>query len=121
LFIIACLLVSWWHVYNSAKARDYIRIGDLKVIQGEMSRYFLKYNTYVVPGCQGGSLVNYCIGSQEKTAYLNNIVDPLSSQGFIYAVNNLSERDYSISFGLETSVGGLKPGSHILTKNGVAK
>jgi hypothetical protein len=121
LFVIACILIGWWYFYNSAKARDYARLGDLKVIQGEMSRYLLKYNTYIIPNCQNGTLVNYCVGNQSKTSYLSNIEDPLGAKGFFYIVNSLSDTDYQISFGLETSIGGLKPGNHILAKNGVVK
>lgn len=121
LFIVACLLLSWFYLYNSAKGRDYDRLGDLKLIQGEMSRYLIKYNTYIIPNCQGGSLLNYCIGNQNKIAYFGDVEDPLGSKGFLYIVNGLSNSDYQISFGLETSMGGLKSGNHILTKNGVVK
>ncbi len=121
LFAIACTLVFWWSAYNDAKARDYERLGDLKTIQGELSRYFLKYNTYVVSGCQGGALINSCAGDLDRPAYLGKLIDPLSLNGFSYVVNDLSDSDYQISFGLETSIGGLKPGNHILSKNGVVK
>lgn len=121
LLIIGCILTGWWYGYNSAKARDYVRLGDLKVIQGEMSRYLIKYNTYIIPNCQSGSLLNYCVGNQDKMAHLEKIEDPLGSRGFIYVVNSLSDSDYQISFGLETSIGGLKAGNHILGKSGVLK
>ena len=121
LFVIACLSVGWWYFYNLSKERDYVRLGDLKLIQGEMSRYLLKFNTYIIPGCQSGFSLNYCIGSENNQTYFNQIQDPLNARGFNYIVNDLSENDYQISFGLETSIGGLKPGNHILTKNGVVK
>lgn len=121
LFVIACILTGWWYGYNSAKARDYARLGDLKVIQGEMSRYLLKYNTYIIPGCQSGALINYCVGSSDRVTHFEDIRDPLSSKSFYYLVNSLSDNDYQINFGLETPIGGLKAGSHILGKEGVVK
>ena len=121
LFIIASSLTFWWYSHNSAKERDYARLGDLKVIQGEMTRYFLKNNTYLIPGCQNGFLLNDCLGDSNKPAQFGDIIDPLGSRGFFYIVNSLSNSDYQIGFGLETSIGGLKPGNHILSKNGAVK
>ena len=108
----------WFNSIMSSKARDYERLSDLKVIQGRLTAYYFKFNTYKISGCADNSLLNKCIGDQIGFA---DIRDPLNSGIYKYAIYSLSDNDYQIGFGLETEMGGLNAGGHIYGKEGVVK
>lgn len=113
--IIALVLISSAFVayYFRAQSRDYQRLADLKVGQTALSDYFLRNGTYLVAGCQPGMELNGCLPI--------NVKDPINSGDYRYLVVNLSDADYEIKFSLETGLGGLQKGVHILDKNGARR
>ena len=117
LFVIACICLWWFNSIIVAKARDYERLADLKIIQGELTAYYYKFNTYKIPACADNTILNSCI-SQGQINF-SQISDPLSSGIYQYVIYSLSDTDYQIGFALETKMGGLNAGGHIYGKNGV--
>ncbi|MFA6422055.1 MAG: hypothetical protein WCV92_01490 [Candidatus Buchananbacteria bacterium] len=119
LLIIALILLFWFNSIMVAKARDYERLADLKVIQGKLTANFFKNNTYELPGCLNNSDLSSCSAGGDINFL--GIADPLNSGEFKYIVYNLSESDFQLGFTLETKMGGLNPGGHIYGKEGVIK
>ena len=119
LFIIACLVLAWFGIKIAQKSRDYQRLGDLKVIQSSLSSYYLKYNTYKVPGCNDNSLLSNCVAKGEVD--FSGLKDPKNNGIYRYVIYNLSDSDYQIGFSLESKTASVEPGGHIYGKNGLVE
>ncbi len=113
LFTLVIIASAFVVYYFQAQARDYRRLADLKAWQNILSDYYLKNGTYLVADCGAEMALSRCLPY--------NINDPKNSGDYRYVVAGLSDTDFEIRFSLETGLGGLQPGSHILTKNGVKR
>jgi len=118
LLAIAAVLLAWFSMAMSAKARDYQRLSDLKIIQAKFTAYYFKHNTYRIDACNENSMVNSCSNDQID---LSKHLDPSGSGIYKYVIYSLSDTDYQIGFALETKMGGLMLGGHIYSKEGVIK
>ena len=121
LFIIAIALLSWWFVFNIKRGRDYQRLGDMRVLESELNIYFFKFNTYIVPECSVGSVVNFCTGKEDRKIKVEEIIDPKNSDDFRYIVAEMSDDNFRIEFYLETKMFKLLPGKYALTKEGLGR
>ena len=121
LFIIAVGLLIGWFFYNAAKGRDYERLGEMKMLQSELNYYFLNFDTYEIPGCQIGSLMNLCVGETIRRLNVSKIIDPKNSGNFRFIVAELSPDNFKINFLLETGVGGLPRGNYFLMREGIGR
>ncbi|MFA4871803.1 MAG: hypothetical protein WC610_01965 [Patescibacteria group bacterium] len=121
LFVFAVGIFAWWVNYNWTRGRDYRRLADLKILQSALVDYYGRFNTYKIPDCQAGSLVNLCLGKNSRAIGLDNIIDPISKSPFQYQVVELADDNFFVSFYFETSMLGLPAGKHTLTKNGISK
>ena len=121
LFIVAFGLFAWFVNYNWTRARDYRRLADLKILQSALVDYYGRFNTYKIPDCQAGLLVNLCAGRNGRAIKTDGLVDPINKSPFQYIINELADDDFSVGFALETAVAGLSAGGHTLTKNGISK
>ena len=120
-FLLIIALISFFFIWqmNSAKGRDYQRLGDLKQIQQTLADYFFKYNTYQIDGCNPPAVLNTCLGGDERRIDLSRIIDPINARGYQYRIVSLGDDDFEVDFALETDVSGLLKGAHSYTKNGI--
>ncbi len=114
LLILGLVFLVWWFFYNSAKGRDYQRLGEIKVIEGAMNGYFLKFNTYVVPGCNPNMDLMECKGQGDRV--LN-----LGKTKYKYTVSEMSDQDFRLNFTFEIGLAGLPSGVYVLTKEGLGR
>jgi hypothetical protein len=121
IFINLTVLLGFWLYWSSAQARDYERLGDLKVWQNILGYYYSQNGTYIIPNCAAGETLSSCLAQKVGKITINNINDPLNSGNYRYTVGSLGESDYEIQFALETGIAGLSRGGYILTKNGIRK
>lgn len=119
--LILLTLLGFWLYWASAQARDYRRLADLKVWQNILSDYYAQNGTYRVPDCGAGETLSRCLKAAAGRWAINNIDDPINISPYRYAVANLSDDDYEISFSLEAGIGGLAPGQYLWTKGGVKR
>ena len=120
LIIISAFLV-WWFNFNATRARDYQRLGDMRVLEAEMNRYFFKFNTYKIPECGEGSIINFCVGAGEKTVNIKDIIDPVNANSFRYVVTQMADDNFRLEFYLEGDLAGLPSGQYALTKEGLGR
>ena len=113
------LLLGFGIYWLRAQNRDYQRLADLKVWQNILGDHFLKFGTYRLDNCQIGQTLSQCWAEKSGQVWINNINDPLNSGSYRYLVAGLADDDYQINFSLEAGIGGLSPGTYVLTKNGV--
>lgn len=116
LLIIGLSFLIWWFFYNFAKGKDYQRLGEAKVIEGAMNGYFLKFNTYIIPGCKPGMDLAECQGKGDRVLDLN-----LGSEKFKYTVSEMSDDNFRINFTFEIGIAGLPSGVYVLTKEGLGR
>jgi len=121
LLVILLALVIWFWQYNSAQARDYTRLADLKVAQAQLSDYYLKFNTFIIPYCQTPLTLSDCQGKDRQKISLSDLVDPLNTGSYRYDLVYLGEDNFQINFALEIGAGGLKAGAYKMTKVGVSQ
>ena len=121
LFIISLAVLVWWFFYNSTRARDYERLGDMRVLEAEMNRYFFKFNTYQIPECGEGSVINFCVGAGDKSINVKDIIDPVNLNNLRYVVAQMADNNFRVEFYLEGSLAGLPSGQYALTKEGLGK
>ncbi len=121
LLIIAVSLLIWWNFFNVIRARDYQRLGDMRVLESEMNSYYIKYNTYIVPECLGGSLINFCTGNSDRPLNVSTIVDPINLNSLRYVVGQMHDDNFKVEFNLEGGVGGLPSGIYTLTREGLGR
>lgn len=122
LLLIIFGVLTWWFMFNATRARDYQRLGDMRVLESEMNNYFFKFNTYIVPECPVGSPVNFCVGRDgEVLSNVSNLIDPINSESLRYIVSELSDENFRVEFYLEGGVAGLSSGRYALTKEGLGQ
>lgn len=121
MLIIAISLLIWWIFFNTVRSRDYQRLGDMRVLEAEMNSYYLKYNTYIIPECLEGSLINFCIGNSNRSLSVDRIIDPVNASNLRYSLIQMNDDNFRIEFYLENGVGGLSSGLYALTKEGLGK
>jgi hypothetical protein len=121
IFSILLVVFGFWIYLARAQIRDYQRLADLKVWQNILSAYYFTNGSYVIPGCEAGKTLSFCLNKKIGRVTINNIDDPVNSGDYRYMVGNLSTDDFQIVFSLEAGIGGLGPGKYILTKEGVKK
>ncbi|MEK7167517.1 MAG: hypothetical protein AAB791_00765 [Patescibacteria group bacterium] len=114
LLILGLVFLVWWFFYNSAKGRDYQRLGEAKVIESAMNDYFLEFNTYAVPGCNSNMDLMECQGQGDRILKINQLK-------YKYTVSEMSEENFRINFTFEIGVAGLPSGVYVLTKEGLGK
>jgi len=119
LLVAGVVILAFFWQYNQSKARDYQRLGDLKLMQQTLNDYFFRYNTYQIPGCNPPALVSNCRGTGERLINLGGLSDPLGGSGYQYTIVSLGDDDFEIEFALETDVAGLLKGYHLYTKSGI--
>lgn len=111
----------WWLNFNWAKERDYDRIADMRALQSELLIYYSKFNTFRIPGCSDGMLINFCQGNDKQSVGVESLVDPLNVGSYQYAVDQLLDNDFRISFAIETSLPNMPPGKYIITKSAIVR
>lgn len=121
LLIIAIGLLTYWLLLMAAQGHDYERLGQMKVLESELNRYFLNFNTYEIPGCPLNSPVNFCVGAGLWRLKTEKIIDPVNNGRFRFIVIDLSPDDFQISFALETGVAGLSAGDYVLRREGIGR
>ncbi|MEK7072326.1 MAG: hypothetical protein AAB969_02040 [Patescibacteria group bacterium] len=121
LLVLAVALLIGWFFYNSVKSRDYERLGDMRVLESEINSYFFKFNTYKIPECSEGMLINFCTGRGDKTLNVSNIIDPVNSNNLRYILVQMTNDNFRVEFYLEGSLVGLPSGKYALTKEGLGR
>jgi hypothetical protein len=121
LFVLATITLVWWFVFNSTRVRDYQRLGDMRVLEAEMNAYFFKFNTYKIPECTSGSVLNFCTGRGDNTISVGNLVDPISSENLRYIVTEMSDNGFRVEFYLEGGLLELQKGKYALTRDGLGR
>lgn len=121
LLVVAAALLTWWFFYNSTKARDYQRLGDMRVLEAQMNSYFFKFNTYVIPECGEGSLINFCVGQGDKSLHIASIIDPVNFDNLRYVITQMTDDNFRVEFYLESGLQGLPSGKYALTKEGLGR
>jgi type II secretory pathway pseudopilin PulG len=121
LAILAVSLLIWWLMFGAAKGRDWRRLADIKLIEGELNSYFLKFNTYIIPECPDDSLINYCLGQDKRRLNFAALVDPKNKAPFQYVMRAMTEDNFRLDFALEAGIGGLPAGNYSLSKEGIRK
>ena len=121
LLIIAIALLIWWIFFNSTRAKDYERLGDMRVLEAEMNSYFFKFNTYRVSECLEGSLINFCVGVGDRTLRVANIIDPVNLNNLRYILTEMTDDNFRVEFYLESGLHGLSSGKYALTKEGLGR
>lgn len=120
-FLILIIAVWFSSAIFAGQARDYERLGDLKVWQDILEQYYFDYGTYQVAGCQAGMTLAQCLQEQSDKVRINTKEDPINSGNYRYVVGSLGDSDYEIKFSLESGVNGLAPGQYVWTRNGLKK
>lgn len=121
LLVLAVALLIGWFFYNSVKSRDYERLGDIRVLESEINSYFFKFNTYKIPECSEGMLINFCTGRGDKTLNVSNIIDPVNSNNLRYILVQMTDDNFRVEFYLEGGLLGLSSGKYALTKEGLGR
>ena len=121
LLIVATVLLIWWFNFNNIRVRDYQRLGDMREVEAEMNRYFFKFNTYKIPECGEGSVINFCVGAGNKIVNVEKIIDPVNANNLRYVVNQMADDNFRIEFYLENGLAGLPSGQYALTKEGLGR
>lgn len=121
LLVVALAILVWWFFYNSARARDYERLGDMRVLEAALNSYFFKFNTYKIPECGEGSVINFCLGTGDQAVKIGAIIDPVNSNNLKYLVSQLTDDNFRVEFYLESGLGGLPSGQYALTKEGLGR
>lgn len=93
----------------------------MRVLESEMNIYFFKFNTYKIPECSEGSLINFCAGQGDKTLNTANIIDPVNLDNLRYVVAQMADDNFRVEFYLEGSLLGLPSGKYALTKEGLGR
>lgn len=121
LLIIAIALLIWWTFFNFTRARDYQRLGDMRILESAFNSYFFKFNTYQIPECSAGSVINFCTGQNKQILDVSQIIDPVSDGNLRYVIASLADDNFKVEFYLESSLAGLPSGQYALTKEGLGK
>ena len=121
LLIIILAFLVWWFSYNSTQARDYQRLGDMRVLEAALNSYFFRFNTYQIPECGPGSVINFCTGRGERTIEVAEIIDPVNLDNLRYVVADLTADNFRVEFYLEGSLAGLPSGRYALTREGLGR
>lgn len=121
IFVNLGILFGFWIYFAQAQIRDYQRLADLKIWQNILGGHFSQFGTYRIENCETGKTISQCLARKSGKVWLNNINDPVNSGVYRYTVAGLADDDYQINFSFETGIGGLKPGTYALTKNGIIK
>jgi len=121
LLIIAIALLSWWFFYNSVRSRDFERLGDMRVLEAEMNSYFFRFNTYQIPECREGSLINFCLGQGDNGLKVAGLIDPVNTSNLRYILTEMTADNFRVEFYLESNLLGLASGKYALTKEGLGR
>lgn len=121
LLLIFIISLVWWFYYNTLRIRDYQRLGDMRILEAEMNDYFFKFNTYQVPGCSDGMLINFCTGREGQMLNVSSLIDPVNSDSSRYQLVQMTNDDFRLEFYLETRIAGLSSGKYALTKAGLGR
>lgn len=121
LLVISLSLLVWWFFYNSVRVRDYQRLGDMRVLESELNSYFFKFNTYIIPECSAGSLVNFCTGKNDKILNVAGIIDPVNMDNLRYTFSEISDNNFKVEFYLEAGLLELPSGKYVLSREGLGR
>lgn len=119
LLITAVSLLVWWFIYNSIRIKDYQRLGDMRILESEMNIYFLKFNTYKIPECSEGMLINFCTGRSGQSPNVSTLIDPVNTDSLRYVLTEMTDDNFRVEFYLESGLLGLTSGKYALTNEGL--
>jgi hypothetical protein len=120
-FALLVVLLVFWSFLNTARGRDYQRLADMRILESSFNSYFFAFNSYEVPDCVAGSVVNFCTGRGDNILDVSGLMDPVSTGSMRYVVSEISQSSFRVEFILETSLAGLDKGVYALTPAGLGK
>lgn len=113
------VILGGWVNYQLDRGRDAQRLGDMKVAQQVLARYFFESNTYQLPQCETSMTIDQCASADSLLAPLAGLIDPVNSVNeYQYRVRQLSADNFAIEVRFKYSIAGLAPGSYLMTKDG---
>lgn len=118
-FVLLLVILGFWVNYQLGRGRDAQRLGDMKIAQQILARYFFQSNTYQIPQCETSMTINQCANNDSSLAPLSALIDPVNTVNqYQYRVRQLSVDNFALEVRFEHSIAGLAPGVYLVTKDG---
>ncbi len=119
LLLLLVASLGFWVNYQMGRGRDAERLGDMKIAQQILARYFFQSNTYQLPQCETSMTIDQCASADKLLMPLSGLIDPINSTNqYQYRVRQLSADNFALEVRFEHSIAGLAPGAYLVTKDG---